>query len=104
MYIPVITFTVPSVLVVDGVEWTIHWKVVVLLMENTVNEIVLGFPGLFSWYNGLSTTSCWVNDVPLIIHVTGNVVAHWYPQLMVTLLLLLTVVFSGGVVIVTIRY
>ena len=43
-----------------------------------------------------------VNDVPLIIHVTGNVKSLWYPQLMVTLLPLHAVVFSGDLVIVTI--
>ena len=86
-----------------GVEWTIHWKVVVPLIENTVNETVIGLVGLFSWYNGLSTTSYWVNDVPLIIHVTGNALALRYPQLMITLLPLqkLIVVFWGGLVIMT---
>ena len=37
MYKP-ITVTVPSVLVLFGVDRTIHWKVVVPLIENTVNE------------------------------------------------------------------
>ena len=103
-YIPAVTVTIPSVLVVDEVELNVHWKAVLWLIENTVNDIVLGLVGLFSWYNGLSTTFCWVNDVPLIIHVTGNEVADWYPQLMITLLLLHTVVFSGGCMIVTTRY
>ena len=45
-----------------------------------------------------------MNDVPLIIHVTDNAVALTYPQLMVTSLPLQTVVFSGGVAIVTTEY
>ena len=83
-----------------GIEWTIHWKVVVPLIENTVNETLVGLLGLFSWYDGLSTISCWVNDVPLIIHVTDTALCHWYPQLMVTSLTSqkLIVVFSGGLV------
>ena len=44
-----------------------------------------------------------MNDVSLIIHVTGNALRHWYPQLMFTSLPLQTVVFSGDVVIVTIK-
>ena len=47
-YIPLITVTVPRVLVVFGVDRTIHWKVVVQLIENTVNENVGGLRGLFS--------------------------------------------------------
>ena len=100
-YIPVATVTVPSVLIVFEAEWTIHWKVVVWLIENTVSERALGLLGLFSWYSGLLSISCWVNDVPLIIHVTGNTIACWYPQLMITLLPLHAVVFSGGLVIIT---
>ena len=42
-----------------------------------------------------------MNNIPLIIHVTGNAVAVTYPQLMVTSLPLHTVVFSGGDEIVT---
>ena len=40
MYIP-ITVTVPRVLVVFGVDRTTHWKVVVPLIENTVNEYAI---------------------------------------------------------------
>ena len=71
------------------------------LIDDTVSERVLGFPRLLSQYNGLSTISSGLNEVPLIIHVTGNGVVLLYPQLMVTSLPLHTVVFSGGVVIVT---
>ena len=46
-YIP-ITNTVPCVLVVVGVDRTMHWKVVVPLIENTVNEFPIGIVGLFS--------------------------------------------------------
>ena len=101
MYIPLITITVPFVLVVTGIDRTIHWKVVVPLIENTVNESVGALAGLFSRYDGLFTIFCRVNDVPLIIHVTGNRVAVRCPQLMVTSLPLQTVVFSGGLVIIT---
>ena len=50
MYIPLITITVPCVLFVTGVDRfrTTHWKVVVLLIENTVNENVRGLVGLFN--------------------------------------------------------
>ena len=47
MYIPLITVTVPRVLVVFEVDRTIHWIVVVPLIENTVNEYVRGLVGLF---------------------------------------------------------
>ena len=96
-YIPVIT--VPSVLVMFWIEWTIHWKVVVPLIERTVSERALGVVGLFSRYSLLRPSS--VNDVPLIIHITGSRVSLWYPQLMVTSLPLHTIVFSGGLVTVT---
>ena len=43
-----ITVTVPSVLVVFGVDRTTHWKVVVPLIENIVNETLVGLVGLFS--------------------------------------------------------
>ena len=39
-----------------------------------------------------------INDVPLIIHTTGLATTIACPQLMVTLLPLQTVVFSGGVI------
>ena len=96
------TITVPLVLVVVfGVDRTIHWKVVVALIENTVNDVSTGVRIKFRRYNGLFTISCRVNDLPLIIHVTGTALEPSYPQLMVTSLPLLTVLFSGGVVIVT---
>ena len=47
-YVPLITIIVPRVLIVFGVDRTIHWKVVVLLIENTVNEYTVGIVGLFS--------------------------------------------------------
>ena len=101
--IPAVAVTLPSVLVVFRVEWTTHWKVVLPLIENTVNERALGVEGLFCRYSSfIFTISYSVNDVPLIIHVTGNGVTLWYPQLMITLLPLQTVVFSGGLVIVTV--
>ena len=79
------TIIVPRVLVVvTGVDRTIHWKVVVTLIENTVNDVTIGLVGLFRRYNGLFTISCRVNDLPLIIHVTGTAVALTYPQLMLT--------------------
>ena len=43
-----ITVTVPRVLIVFGVDKTTHWKVVVSLIENTVNEFLIGVVGLFS--------------------------------------------------------
>ena len=46
-YIP-ITITVPSILVVFVVDRTMHWKVVVSLIENTVNETLIGLETLFS--------------------------------------------------------
>ena len=46
-YIP-ITITVPLVLVMVGVDRTTHWKVVVPLIENTVNEFPIGIVRLFS--------------------------------------------------------
>ena len=42
--------------------------------------------------------------IPLITHKTGKLALLWYPQLMVTLLSLQTVTFSGGVTIVTTGY
>ena len=57
MYIP-ITITVPLVQVVlSEVDRNIHWKVVVLLIENIVNETLIGLVRLFSWYNGLFSNS-----------------------------------------------
>ena len=46
-YLP-ITVTDPSVLIVFGVDRTTHWKVVVPLIENTVNEFSVGVNCLFS--------------------------------------------------------
>ena len=49
MYIPpLITVTVPRVLVAFGVDRTTHWKVVVPLIENTVNENVGELKGSLS--------------------------------------------------------
>ena len=42
-----ITVTVPRVLVVFGVDRTTHWKVVVPLIENTINEFSEGVDCLF---------------------------------------------------------
>ena len=47
-YIPLFTVTVPCVLVAFGVDRTTYWKVVVSLIENTVNENAGGCVGLFS--------------------------------------------------------
>ena len=46
-YVP-ITVTVPSLLLVVGVNATTHWKVVEPLIENTVNEENVGEKKLFS--------------------------------------------------------
>ena len=43
-----VTVTVPRVLIVFGVDRTTHWKVVVPLIENTINETIEGLIGLFS--------------------------------------------------------
>ena len=104
MYLPVFAVTVPSVLLnVLSAEWIMHWNVVESIKGNTVNAKLLGVVGFFGRY-GLFTSfiSSSLNDTPLIIHVTGSGIALWYPQLMITVLPLHTVVFSGGVVIVTI--
>ena len=99
------TVIVPRALIdMLGDEWTAHWKVVVTLIENTVSETLIGVVGLFNWYNGLSTISCWVNNIPLIIHETGNALELWYPQLMITSLPLQTVAFSGGLWLTTAKY
>ena len=102
IYVPV-RVTVPGLLiiVVFEDECTVHWKVVVRLIENTVNEYLKGVVGLFNWYIGLFTISSSLYDVPLIIHVTGNVMLLWYPQLMMTSLPSQTVLFRGGLVIIT---
>ena len=82
-----------------------HWIVVLSLIENIVNEIVIGLPGLFSRYNGLLCMADWSNGVPLITHTVGKaLLLPVYPQLMLTLLPLQTVVFSGGVIKVTTGY
>ena len=47
-YIPLVTVTVPRLLAVIGVDRTTHWKVVVPLIENTVNENIGGPKRLFS--------------------------------------------------------
>lgn len=98
VYIPT-TITVPCVLLVD---WTIHWKVVVELIDITVNENALGIEGLFNRYIWLLfIMSSLVNNVPLIIHWTCNSVSLSYPQLMVTFIPLQTAALLGGVRIVT---
>ena len=84
-------------------ELTIHWKVVVPLIENTVNEYVKGVVRLFSLYDELFIISSSLYDVPLIIHVTGNIVLLRYPQLISTSLPSQTMSFLGDLVIFTTR-
>ena len=102
IYVPV-RVTVPGLLiiVVFEAECTVHWKVVVRLIENTVKEYLKGAVGLFSWYIELFAISSSLYDVPLIIHVIDKVMLLRYPQLMVTFLPSQTVLFTGGLVITT---